>query len=39
MPAPVSDPQQDHLLAALSSAERARIFPHLHLVPMPLGKV
>jgi CRP-like cAMP-binding protein len=32
-------PQQNHLLAALSSAERERIYPHLRLVPMPLGKV
>jgi CRP-like cAMP-binding protein len=37
---PVSDsPHQNHLLAALSPAERARIYPHLRLVPMPLGKV
>jgi CRP-like cAMP-binding protein len=33
------EPQQNHLLAALSPAERERIYPHLHLVPMPLGKV
>src|ERR1700719_3795627 len=33
------NPQQNHLLAALSAAERDRIFPHLQLVPMPLGKV
>jgi CRP-like cAMP-binding protein len=39
MPPPKQDPQQNHLLAALSSAERERIFPHLQLVPMPLGKV
>jgi CRP-like cAMP-binding protein len=32
-------PQQNQLLAALSSAERERIYPHLRLVPMPLGKV
>jgi CRP-like cAMP-binding protein len=38
MPAP-SDPQQNHLLAALSPAERARIYPQLRLVEMPLGKV
>src|ERR1700744_1792233 len=36
---PVSDPQQNHLLAAFSPAERQRIYPHLQLVPMPLGKV
>jgi hypothetical protein len=33
------DPQQNHILAALSDAERERIFPNLQLVPMPLGKV
>jgi hypothetical protein len=33
------EPQQNHLLAALSPAERERIYPHLDLVPMPLGKV
>jgi CRP-like cAMP-binding protein len=32
------DPRQNHLLAALSSAERERIYPHLQLVPLPLGK-
>jgi CRP-like cAMP-binding protein len=30
-------PGQNHLLAALSEAERARLYPHLRLVPMPLG--
>jgi CRP-like cAMP-binding protein len=39
MPAPLSDPQQNHLLAALAPAERERIFPHLSFVPMPLGKI
>jgi CRP-like cAMP-binding protein len=39
MPAPAPDPQQNHLLAALSAAERERIYPHLRLVAMPLGKV
>ena len=34
-----SDPQQNHLLAALSATERERLYPHLQLVPMPLGKV
>jgi CRP-like cAMP-binding protein len=29
----------NHLLAALPPAERERIYPHLKLVPMPLGKV
>src|SRR6202020_2735202 len=33
------DPQQNHLLAALSGAERERVYPHLQLVTMPLGKV
>jgi CRP-like cAMP-binding protein len=33
------DPQQNYLLAALSPAERDRLYPHLRLVPMPLGKV
>ena len=32
-------PQQNHLLAALSPEERERLYPHLRLVPMPLGKV
>jgi CRP-like cAMP-binding protein len=30
-------PGQNHLLAALSGAERERLYPHLRLVPMPLG--
>jgi CRP-like cAMP-binding protein len=33
------DPEQNHLLAALLPAERERIYPHLRLVEMPLGKV
>jgi CRP-like cAMP-binding protein len=33
------DPQQNQLLAALSAEERARVYPHLQLVQMPLGKV
>jgi CRP-like cAMP-binding protein len=33
------DPQHNHLLAALSPVERERLYPHLELVPMPLGKV
>jgi CRP-like cAMP-binding protein len=36
-PAPI--PQHNHLLAAFSPAEQERIFPHLQLVSMPLGKV
>ena len=31
------DPRQNHLLAALPAEEYARLFPHLELVPMPLG--
>lgn len=30
---------QNHLLAALTPEEQARLFPQLELVPMPLGKV
>jgi CRP-like cAMP-binding protein len=33
------DPRQNQLLAALRPAERERIYPHLQLVPMPLGKI
>ena len=33
------NPQQNYLLAALSSAERARIYPYLQLVPMRLAEV
>jgi CRP-like cAMP-binding protein len=36
MPVP-HDPRQNHLLDALPAEERARLFPHLELVPMPLG--
>ncbi len=36
---PPSAPEQNQLLAALSAAERERLYPHLQLVPMPLGKV
>lgn len=32
-------PQQNHLLAALSAEAQSRLFPHLELVPLPLGKV
>ena len=33
------DPRQNHLLAALSAEALERVFPHLRLVEMPLGKV
>jgi CRP-like cAMP-binding protein len=32
-------PNQNHLLAALAPQDRERIYPHLQLFPMPLGKV
>jgi len=32
-------PRQNKVLAALHPAERERLFPHLQLVPMPLGKI
>lgn len=32
-------PLDNHLLASLGHAEQQRIFPHLHLVEMPLGTV
>jgi CRP-like cAMP-binding protein len=32
-------PQRNHLLAALSDEVQKRLFPHLELVPLPLGKV
>jgi CRP-like cAMP-binding protein len=38
-PSPIHDPRQNYLLAALSAADRERIFPHLRLVSLPLGKV
>lgn len=38
MPGPYA-PQQNKLLAALSSAARDGVYPHLQLVQMPLGKV
>ena len=36
---PVHTPQQNLLLATLSAEVRERLYPHLRLVPMPLGKV
>ena len=33
------DPQENHILDALPAGERERLFPHLKLVPMPLGMV
>jgi CRP-like cAMP-binding protein len=38
-PLNLSEPPQNQLLAALHPAERERIYPHLQLVQMPLGKV
>jgi CRP-like cAMP-binding protein len=38
MPAP-AHAQQNHVLEVLSASERERLFPHLELVRMPLGKV
>jgi len=38
MPKPTT-PLQNHLLAALPVEVQDRLFPHLELVPMPLGKV
>ena len=32
-------PKQNHLLAALPAEVQERLFPHLELVPLPLGKV
>jgi CRP-like cAMP-binding protein len=37
--APLHNPNQNHLLAALPSAEYERLAPHLALVAMPLGEV
>ena len=34
-----SHPQQNHILDALPQPERDRLFPHLKLVALPLGKV
>lgn len=38
MPALI-EPRQNHLLAALSPEVQGRLFPHLEVVPLPLGKV
>jgi CRP-like cAMP-binding protein len=35
----VHSARDNHLLASLGPAEQQRIYPHLHLVEMPLGKV
>ncbi len=35
----IAFPQQNHILEALPGPERARLFPHLRLVRMPLGAV
>ncbi len=36
---PVHSPRQNLLLTALSATVQERVYPHLRLVPMPLGKV
>src|SRR5688572_33271526 len=36
---PVPDPSDNDILDALPAAERARLFPHLQLVQLCLGKV
>lgn len=35
----VSSPDQNQLLGSLSQVVKTRLFPHLELIPMPLGKV
>jgi CRP-like cAMP-binding protein len=35
----IHSPNQNHLLAALPTAEFERLAPHLELVPMPLGEI
>jgi CRP-like cAMP-binding protein len=35
----IAFPQQNHILDALPPAERSRLFPHLKLVDLPLGRV
>ncbi|HWY24063.1 MAG TPA: Crp/Fnr family transcriptional regulator [Nevskia sp.] len=35
----IPTPQQNHLLAALHAEVQSRLFSHLELVPLPLGKV
>ncbi len=37
--ATLHNPNQNHLLAALTPAESTRLTPHLELVPMPFGEV
>jgi CRP-like cAMP-binding protein len=39
MPRAASSPEQNEILSALPLAERERLFPHLQLVELPLGKV
>jgi len=35
----ITTPEQNHILAALASEAAERVFPHLELVPLQLGKV
>jgi CRP-like cAMP-binding protein len=37
-PANIPNPRQSHLLAVLPESENKRLFPHLELVSLPLGK-
>jgi CRP-like cAMP-binding protein len=37
--APLHDPSQNHILAALPTAEYERLAAHLELVPLPLGEI
>src|SRR6188474_1938995 len=39
MDSPPPEPRQNHILDALPQLERERLFPHLKLVPLPLGMV
>ena len=38
MPSPIT-PERNHLLGALTAQERERVYPHLELVRLPLGRV
>jgi hypothetical protein len=36
---PAPNPRDNHILGALPALERERLYPHMKLVPMPLGMV